>query len=183
MVFSSLRGLGGGRAAGAANAAPVTQPGADDDNWVLPTHSSGRNGGETEGDEEGGGLEVATGGGEDGVTVADSLASLERSNDGGSGGSGGQGGGGGGQGNGYVGNQGGPGNVEGFAAVLQKEGWDFRAEGTVAVELQWQRAVNGENARNEAFTERVWGLQEFKAFAFIKSGSPWVQLGHGFGGN
>ena len=184
MVFSSLRGLGGGRAVGAANAAQVTQPGADDENWVLPTHGSGRNGGETDGDEEGGGLEGEDGGGGDGATIVDSLASLERSNDGGSGGSGGQGGDGAGQGNGYVGNQGGmanAGKVVGFAAVLQQEGWEFREEGTVTAELQWQRVVNGENAKNEAFTERVLGLQEFKAFAFLRSGSPWVQLGHGFG--
>lgn len=29
--------------------------------------------------------------------------------------------------------------------------------------------------------ERVLGLQGFKAFVFMKAGSPWVQVGHGFG--
>ena len=69
----------------------------------------------------------------------------------------------------------------GFAAVLQTEGWNYRDEATLGAELQWQRVVNGETARNDAFTERVLGLQEFKAFAFMKAGSPWVQIGHGFG--
>ncbi len=29
--------------------------------------------------------------------------------------------------------------------------------------------------------EQVLGLQEFKAFAFMKPSSPWVQMGHGLG--
>ncbi len=45
------------------------------------------------------------------------------------------------------------------------EDWDFRSEGTVAAELRWQRTVNGEAAKIDAFTEQVLGLQEFKAFA------------------
>ena len=69
----------------------------------------------------------------------------------------------------------------GFAAVLQTEGWNYRDEPTVGAELLWQRNVNGEAARIDAFTERVLGLQEFKAFAFMTVGSPWVQIGHGIG--
>jgi hypothetical protein len=61
------------------------------------------------------------------------------------------------------------------------EDWDFRSGDTVAAELKWQKTVNGEAAKIDAFTERVLGLQEFKAFAFMKSGSPWVQMGHGMG--
>jgi hypothetical protein len=75
----------------------------------------------------------------------------------------------------------GRGKVIGFAAVLQSEDWDFQAVNTVAAELKWQRDVNGEAAKIVAFTERVLGLQEFKAFAFMKAGSPWVQVGHGLG--
>lgn len=38
-----------------------------------------------------------------------------------------------------------------------------------------------EREKIEAFTERVLGLQEFKAFTFLKSGLSWVYVGHGLG--
>ena len=85
------------------------------------------------------------------------------------------------QGGGSGGAQGGGTKAIGFAAVLQGEGYNFAEKETVAAELKWQMAVNGETAKNEAFIERVLGLQEFKAFAVMKGGSPWVQVGHGFG--
>jgi hypothetical protein len=85
------------------------------------------------------------------------------------------------QGGGGGGNQGGGAKAIGFAAVLQAEGYDFSAPETVVAELKWQKSVNGETAKNEAFVERVLGLQEFKAFGIMKGGSPWVQMAHGFG--
>ena len=85
------------------------------------------------------------------------------------------------QGGGNGGTQGGGTKAIGFAAVLQAEGYDFAESGTVAAELKWQKSVNGETAKNEAFVERVLALQEFKAFAIMKGGSPWVQMAHGFG--
>lgn len=82
------------------------------------------------------------------------------------------------------GSQGGGGDKPGvgLAAVLQRIGDEGRTVPTVMAELKWQREVNGETARTDAFREKMLSLLEFKAFAFMnKSGSPWVQLGHGLG--
>ena len=198
MVFSSLRNLGGGgtgvRAGGTgtATAAPVvTQPGREDDenegddNWQLPspdTAGTRQGGGRGGGGGQGNNWEAAAPGEEEGGqdgrgdngTMGDSLASTNPRENSVVGGAGVAAHGG------SMGGQGG-GKPIGFSAVLQTEGWNYRDETTVGVELQWQRVVNGETARNDAFTERVLGLQEFKAFAFMKAGSPWVQIGHGFG--
>ena len=69
----------------------------------------------------------------------------------------------------------------GFAAILQRMGEEGKTAATVVAELKWQREVNGETAKIDAFIEKTISLQEFKAFAFMKAGSPWVQVGHGFG--
>ncbi len=90
---------------------------------------------------------------------------------GGGGGAGSQGGGTGAAGGGYA---------IGFEAVFQSDAWEgFKEERNVEAELKWQRVVNGETAKNEAFTERVLGLQELKVFAFMKGGSLYIQMGHG----
>ena len=200
MVFS-LRNFGGrgGTAGEAERGAPITQrTEGDDDNWNLlgPEEggrraSGGRNDDIVEEDAVGGeegwegnvGADVEDGAGLSlgGSGLSSRSASVAGSGNGGGGGGVGGGGNGGGSYQGGQQGQAGSGTPCGFAAVLQVEGWDYRAEGTVAAELKWQRVVNGEPARNDAFMERVLGLQEFKAFAFMKSGSPWVQVGHGLG--
>ena len=53
--------------------------------------------------------------------------------------------------------------------------------GGIARELSWQQDVNGEQGRITLFMEQVLSLQEFQAFAFMKPGSPWLNIGHGFG--
>ena len=53
--------------------------------------------------------------------------------------------------------------------------------GGIARELSWQLDVNGEQGRITLFMEQVLSLQEFRAFAFMKPGSPWINIGHGFG--
>ena len=192
MVFSSLRNFGGGGGSGgrATAAVPVTQPGGDDFNWeLMPGGGGDRRGEDNQGEGEEGGGEGGGdegGGGGDVLTLGDSMASSrERSAGGGAGGNGGgggagQNGGGGGGSPGGGGNAAGGGHAVGFAAVFQSEAWaEFRSERTVEAELKWQRVVNGETAKIEAFTERVLGIQEFKAYAFMKCGSPWVQVGHG----
>ena len=186
---------GDGRGGRGTAATPVTQPGEGDRNWTLlppgadnrQTEATGATGGEGEEEEwaNNGVDDGEGGGGADGITILGSMSSSRaRTEDGGSGGNNG---GGGVMGGGTVASSaggqgaGGGGGIIGFAAVLQTEGWNFREEGVLGTELQWQRSVNGEAAKITAFTERVLGLQEFKAFAFMKAGSPWVQVGHGFG--
>ena len=203
MVISirNFMSAGGGTGEGpttaaAANATPVTQPGGDnndiDDNWVLPdpgeggqTGTRGQGERQTERGGDGGGDEGGGAGG-DGSTMADSMASSrDRSSTGGNMAGGGNGSGGMG-GGGVVGHGGGQGTAGGnkevgFAALFQTEGWKAREQSVVTAELLWQKSVNGEAARIASFTERVLGLQEFKAFVFMKSGSPWVHVGHGLG--
>ena len=205
-----MAGHGGGTAGGGQASAPaaaanaVTQLGGDDDggddddNWSLPAPDEGvrtstrraRRDTENEEGDGGGEGEGGEGGpGGDGLTLGDSMgSSRERSVRGDNGGNGGGGSMGGGQGMGNGGGLGqggghgtGSGQTIGFAAVLQMDGGKFRDQAVVAAELLWQKAVNGEAARITPFTERVLGLQEFKAFAFMKAGSPWVQVGHGLG--
>lgn len=69
--------------------------------------------------------------------------------------------------------------VVGFAAILQRMGEEGKTAATVVAELKWQREVNGETAKIDAFIEKTISLQEFKAFAFMKAGSPWVQVDMG----
>ena len=159
----------------------VTQPGAEGEDdisqWELPSPNGG-GGGQGNGAGQGGGVD-----GDDYTGGGDSLGGSAGRTDGG--GRGGGGGNGGGlmnsQGGGSGGTQGGGAKTIGFAAVLQAEGYDLLAPETVVAELNWQKSVNGETAQNEAFIERVLGLQEFKAFGIMKGGSPWVQMAHGFG--
>ena len=98
----------------------------------------------------------------------------------GSGSRGGSVGGQGCQGGGYRAAEGGNRMVR-FAAALQVGGGEFCGDTTVAAEFKWQCLVNGETPKIQAFMERVLGLQEFKAFVFMISGLPWVQVGHGLG--
>ena len=47
-------------------------------------------------------------------------------------------------------------------------------------ELSWQWEVKGEQGQITLFMEQVLSLQDFRAFAFMKPGSPWLHIGHGF---
>ena len=202
--INSLRNLTGGTRGRGGAPMPITQPTDDNaNNWtLLPESSTGQRANrEGQGEDGHDGYEDGGGGAGEGFLLEDSVASSrERTGDGGSGGGGGGGGSGlggesnGGGSGGSQGRGGGAGfnnggghgttggnEVIGFAAVLQADGWNFREEAVVETELQWQKHVNGEAARITAFTERVLGLQDFKAFCFMKAGSPWVQVGHGLG--
>ena len=181
-MFSGLRNFGGtgdgGRPSGGngdgARPLAVTQPrdGDDDDNnWELVppegTAQRGRGGGRWEGGDgigtdgggyEGGGRDDRDGG--DVNTMGDTVAS-------GSGGSGGRGGAASVVSVHTGGSQGGGGDKPGvgLAAVLQRIGDEGRTVPTVMAELKWQREVNGETARTDAFREKTLSLLEFKLAA------------------
>jgi hypothetical protein len=134
------------------------------------------------GGREGGGEDEGEGGSVLGVQ------SVATSSDGSGGGGGGgmmmgvgNGGLGGGVGGGGMAPMGGGETPIGFAAIIATEGHVGREATTVGAKLAWQREVKGEDTKTKSFAEQVLVKQQFQAFAFMKPGSPWVQMGHGIG--
>lgn len=69
----------------------------------------------------------------------------------------------------------------GIAQGLAQGGGINRDDAKVKRELAWQREVKGETAKVTAFKAQVMGLQNLRAFIYMKPKSPLVQVAHSIG--
>lgn len=78
-------------------------------------------------------------------------------------------------------NNNGGGEDSGIVQGLTQHGGVSRADAHVQRELSWQRDVKGDTTKVTAFKMQVVGLQNFRAFLYMKPKSPLVQMAHSIG--
>jgi hypothetical protein len=64
----------------------------------------------------------------------------------------------------------------GMAAATAK--WGTGTQDSQTSKLNWQKSVDGDSAKIKQFQEVAGGLQEFKTYLFIKTGSAYCTVIH-----
>jgi hypothetical protein len=64
----------------------------------------------------------------------------------------------------------------GFNKALKK--WGMGNEVSIMQDLKWQKDIDGNAQKNKQFQDVVGGLQDFRTYLFIKSGSAFVMVLH-----